>query len=145
MSVSGRIYVGVRGLDYPVIGTKAFGGGLYLNPEEARFVTELLGRLEVVEGQGRLDALHFRHRAGLEEGAIDYIEGAAKHAVTQEIVKALEPKTHVGGEEARSVVSAVLVRGGLPPKIRERYDAYRPKTVDLEYPPGTYVQGDLVR
>lgn len=143
MSVSGRIYVGGRGLDYPTIGTKAFGGGLYLNPEEARFITELLGRLEVVEGQGRLDSRLYRPEA--HDGAIDYIEGAAKHAVAKEIVKALEPKTHVGEEEARSVVSAVLVRGGLPPKIRERYDAYRPKTVDLEYPPGVYVQGGLVR
>lgn len=143
MTVSGRIYTNSRGAEFPVIGTKAYGGGLHLNPEEARFVTELLGRLEVVEGQGRLDAMMYRK--GDVEGAVEYIEGAAKHAVAKEIVKILEPKTHVDASEARSVVRAVLVRGGLPPKIRERYDSYRPKTVDLEYPLGAFVQGDLVR
>lgn len=138
MSVSGRIYTTKHPLGLtrdPVIGTRTYGGGIYLNPEEARWITELLGRVEVVEGSCRISRyaeMTVRDQAGFAE----YTQGAAKHDVSRKIADELNAtSTRNEAGETVHVVKAYIVRGGLPPAISVRRNEYVPKTIDLDTGP----------
>ena len=106
------------------IGTPTSDGGLYLNPDEKRWLSELMGRLELVHVRVPADT-------GIGRGvSLAYLE-AAKHDVTMRL------GTHIAHEIALVEVGlegghpaldhdvvrayAVMVRHGLPPMTRKSW------------------------
>lgn len=97
------------------LGCPQSGGGLLLSPDEARWLRELFGRLQIVQSQKQISILDMQQLGNA--GTAKLVE-ATEHYVRQELAQAIVSEVMMEEQPDRLTIrgECLYIRHGLPPK-----------------------------